>query len=62
MTFGIILVPKICGKKLSKFQIDPDILEKNSNVHAIKILLDSGASTSIVQKDFLAKCHRIIKI
>ena len=34
---------------------------KNSKVHAIKILLDSGAGASIVRKDILYKRHRIFK-
>ena len=34
---------------------------RNSKEHTIKILLDSGASTSIVRKDILYKRHKILK-
>ena len=34
---------------------------KNSKVHTIKILLDSGAIASIIRKDVLYKCHKILK-
>ena len=45
---------------MSKYQIKPGDLE-NSNVHTIKILLDSGASTSIVCREVLDKRHHLIK-
>ena len=34
---------------------------KNSKVRTIKIILDSGASASIVRKDVFYECHRILK-
>ena len=34
---------------------------KNSQVHTIKTSLDSGASTSIVHKDILHECHKILQ-
>ena len=34
---------------------------RDSNVRTIKILLDSGASASIVRKDVLYERHRILK-
>ena len=34
---------------------------KNSKVCTIKILLDSGARVSIVQKDMLYRRHKILK-
>ena len=34
---------------------------KNSKVHIIKILLDSGTNASIVPKDVLYERHRILK-
>ena len=34
---------------------------KHSKAHTIKILLNSGASASIVRKDILHEHHRILK-
>ena len=44
--------------------MNPGILDekKNSKVHTIKILLDNGASASIVRKDVLYKRHKILKV
>ena len=63
IAFVKILPPNLCGKKLTNSQINLRTLNKNknSNVHTIKIVLDSGASASIVRKDILYKHHRIIK-
>ena len=57
ITFGIILPPNPRGKNLINSQINPGTMDenKNSKVHTIKILLDSGASISIVRKDILYK-------
>ena len=50
-------------KKSINSQINPGTLDKNENskVSAIKILLDSGGSASIVRKDVLYKCHGNLK-
>ena len=63
MTFAIVLPPYPCGKNPMHSQINPGTEDENkiSKVHAIKILLDSGASASIVRKDVLHKRHRIQK-
>ena len=44
-------------------QINPGTSDENhnSNTRAIKILLDSGASASIVRKDVLYERHKILK-
>ena len=34
---------------------------KNSKVYIIKILVDSGVSASIICKDILHECHKILK-
>ena len=60
ITFGIMLFPKICGEKLSKFQIKVGNLE-SSKVLTFKILLDSGASAPIAHRDVLDKHHQLIK-
>ena len=54
-TFGVILSPKLRGKNSTNSQINPATSNenKNSKVSTIKILLDSGASASIVGKDVL---------
>ena len=63
MTFGGILPPNPCGKNSTNSQKNPGTTDdnKNSKVHTIKILLDSGASASIVRKDVLYERHRIHK-
>ena len=63
ITFGAILPPKLHGKISTNSQINPLYLDENkiSKVHTIKILLDSSASASIVQKDVLHECHEILK-
>ena len=57
ITFGVRLPPNPRSKTLTNSQINPGTLDvnKNSKVHTIKILLDSGASASIVCKDVLYK-------
>ena len=61
--FWCNLPPNLCGKNLTNSQIDQGITNENnkSKVHTFKILLDSGASASIVRKDVLHKRHRILK-
>ena len=51
------------GKYSTKSQINPETTDqkKNSKVLTIIILLDSGASESIVHKDVLYERHRILK-
>ena len=51
------------GKKLTNSQINLGTSDenKNSKVCTIKLLLDSGASASIVRKDELFDRHKIIK-
>ena len=63
ITFGVILPPKLRGKNSKITQINPGTSDKNkhSKVHTIKILLDSGASASIIRKDKLYICQRILK-
>ena len=62
-TFSVILHPNPHGKNSTFSQINPEILNENKNswVHTIKILLDSGASALIVRKDVLYKRHKILK-
>ena len=62
-TFGVILPPKLHVKISTNSQINPTTLDenKNSKVHSIKILLDSGASASIIRKDVMCKRHKILK-
>ena len=62
ITFGVILHPKLRGKISTNSQINPTTLDENKHfkVRAIKILLDSGASASIVCKDVLYECHKIL--
>ena len=63
ITFSVILPPKLSGKISTNSQNNPKTLDENRNskVHTIKILLDSGASVSIVRKDELYKRHKIHK-
>ena len=53
LTFGVILPPKLQCKISTISQINPAPLDenKNSKVYNIKILLDNGASASIIRKD-----------
>ena len=63
VTFGAILSPKLRGKfqqilklfRLIRMRI------KNYKVRTINILLDIGASASIVHKDVLYERHKIFK-
>ena len=57
ITFGVILPPKLHGKKSTNSKISPETLDENRNskVRTIKILLDSSASESIACKDVLYK-------
>ena len=50
--FGVILPPKVHGKISTNSQTNPVTSDENENskVCTIKILLDSGASVSIVHK------------
>ena len=61
MTFRITLYKKINAKNPAKIQNNFGNSNKNSKVCTIKILLDSGASASIVCKDVLSKRHKIHK-
>ena len=63
ITSGIILPPKLSGKISRNSQIFPVTSDenKNSKVCTIQILLDSGASASIIHKDVLYKRHKILK-
>ena len=63
ITFGVTLHPKLCGEISINSQNNPKTSDenKNYNLHIIKILLDSGASTSIKHKDVLYKRHKILK-
>ena len=55
ITFGVILPLNLRGKISTNSQNNPGTLDekRNSKEHTIKILLDSGASASIVRKDVL---------
>ena len=57
------LPPNLRGKISTNSQIILGTLDenKNSKVHTIKILSDSGASALIVRKDVLYERHRILK-
>ena len=59
----VILFPNPRGKISTNSQIIPVNSDenKNSKVCTIKILLDNGASASIVREDVLYKCHKILK-
>ena len=63
IAFGVILPPKLRGKNSTNSQISPGTLDENQNskVCTIKILLDGGASASIVHKNVFYKHHRILK-
>ena len=63
ITFGVILPPNLRSKISTNSQINPVNSDENRNskVCTIKILLDSGASASIVRKDVLYKRHKILK-
>ena len=63
ISFGIILPPNSRGKNSTNSQNNPGTKDKNKNskVCTIKILLDSGASASIVHQDILYERHRILK-
>ena len=63
ITFVVILPLNPRGKNLTNSQINPGTLDenKNSKVCAIRILLDSGASASIVRKDILHERHKMLK-
>ena len=58
----MILPPKLRGKIQTNSQIIPVNSDenKNSKLRTIKILLDSGASTSLVRKDVLHKRHKTL--
>ena len=60
---GVILPPNLQGKNSTNSQIIPVKLNenKNSKVRTIKILLDSGASASIVCIDVLYEGQKILK-
>ena len=57
------LLPKLRGKISINSQINPANTDenKNSKVHTIKILYNSGANASIVRKDALYERHKIHK-
>ena len=57
ITFGLILPPKVRGQISTNSQINPTTSDENRNtkVRTIKILLESGASASIIRKDVLFK-------
>ena len=61
--FSIILPPNPCDKKSTNSQINLGTSDenKNSKVCTIEIFLDSCASASIVWKDVLHICHKILK-
>ena len=63
ITFGAILSSNPRGKTFTNSQISPQTMDENKNykVFTIKILLDSGASTSIICKDVLHERRRILK-
>ena len=63
ITFSIISPPNPLGKNSTNSHINPGTKDenKNSKTFTIKILLDSGASTSIVLKDVLHVRYRILK-
>ena len=63
ITFGVMLPPNPRGKNSTNSQNNSGTSDENTNskVCTIKILLDSGASTSIVRKDVLQECHKIFK-
>ena len=60
---GIMLPLNLRSKNAKKSQMNSGTTggNKNSKVHTVKILLDSGTSTSIVRKDVLHERHKIHK-
>ena len=62
-TFGVILLLTLRGKISTNSQVNLITSDenKNSNVCTIKILLDSGARSSIVHKDVLYERHQNLK-
>ena len=63
ITFGVLLFANPRGKKSTNSQISlwTSDENRNSRVPTIKILLDSGANVSIICKDVLNECHKILK-
>ena len=63
ITFSVILPSNLRGKISTNSQISPGTSDENENskVSTIKILLDSGASASIVRKDVLYVQLKILK-
>ena len=59
ITFGVILPLNPRGKNSINSQIHPGTLDENPNSRlcTFKILLDSGATASIVRKDVLYERH-----
>ena len=64
ITFGVILPPNPHGKNTTNSQINLKTSDenKNSEVHTMTILLDSGASASIDHKDVLCERLKFLKI
>ena len=64
ITFGVISPPNPRGKISTNSVINAGTPDENKNfrVYNIKILLDSGASASIVRKDVLYERHKLLKI
>ena len=63
ITFGVILTLNPRGKNATNSHTKARTMNKNKNskVCTIKILLDSHASASIVNKDVLYKRHKILR-
>ena len=63
ITFSVILPPKLLGKNSTNSQNKSGTSYeiRNVKVCAIKILLDSGASASIVRKNVVYERHKILK-
>ena len=63
ITFSVILPPYPSSKNSTNSQINLGTSDKNKNskVHIIKILLDSGASVLIVRESVLYERHKIVK-
>ena len=61
-TFGIILPPNPRVKILTNSYINTRTTDKNKNskLRTIKILFDSGANESIINKDILHERHKIL--
>ena len=62
ITFGVILSPKLRSKVLTNSKINTVTLDENKNykAHTFKILLNSGASASIVRKDVLHEHYKMV--